>query len=460
MPVISDTQLDKRLNYHQLKTSHPSYLYRNVYPANGGARTISLTSAGETQTTIFNIPVEVVNLGESYLEYTLTINDQGANNFAWMFKDGFYEYDYLTYRDSGTQRPVEVRYFEYYQNLMNKWNWSKDKIEYSDEYQGIVKTNAPLTDVKCKSFDNTVQSQPFIQAQELEVGPQGDGVGAGNIVKTRKIYLKDLIPDSLFGLAKNTIMPVETYLEINWIGSMLGFQSTSGTNPTQGTAPLAKLNNYAVQLDGIVLKLAFEQNQNLVKSLKEEVAKGMTLPIPWVTVHKIQAQSVAPWTYNLPLDNKQHGQKIKRIIYAPYVQSANNQYNELYNHSNTSATTGYKITRYYTELDNQKLQRDEIKAGNLGADDYMLHKNLLRHTLMYDSKVYNQYWSHNDSFEYNETNYNKDGYIMIDGYDLVKPVTYSVNVVLGVVGVINPTNVAIVCGQKLLVVNQASFVVQ
>jgi len=37
-----DIKVSPELNLHQVSSDRPSYLYRKVYPANGGARTIAV----------------------------------------------------------------------------------------------------------------------------------------------------------------------------------------------------------------------------------------------------------------------------------------------------------------------------------------------------------------------------------------------------------------------------------
>lgn len=143
MSVVNDTKVSEQINYHKLQSSHPVYQYRNIYPANGGSRTVTLTSGGAVQNTIFNIPAECINMGESYLEYLLTVPAQGAGNFGWIFHDTCGEYSDVLYRDTGSQNIVELRYANIYQHVMNRINYSKQELEYNDSLQGLVLTNAP-----------------------------------------------------------------------------------------------------------------------------------------------------------------------------------------------------------------------------------------------------------------------------------------------------------------------------
>jgi hypothetical protein len=456
MANVSDAKVNPALNFRQMESSAPSYQYRNIYPANGGNRNIMLTSAGELQNTIFNLPVEVDNIGESYLEYTLNIVDQGANIYPWLFKDTYGEFNDVIFRDTGSMNIVELRNANLYSNLMNRINTSKKELEYNDDMNGLVISNAPLTDVKNKRFDNNTASLAFKEPMALQVGSIGTGsTTVYSLSVPRKIYLKDLCPDSFFGMAKNSLFPVETYLDINWIGNRLGYQGISQVDPTAtnlalvtqnmtaGGNPAAVAGTYAICLSGLVLKLAVETNQELIRAMKMEVAKGLTIPIPWVKVHTLAAASASPYVYNLPLDNKQHGRKIKEIVYAPYAAApAAASSFRLYDHcNNATAGTGAtaqsvasntKVSTYQTSLDNQYLQRDVVQCPVSSTstlhDDYAIHKKLLKNTCYFNQPIYNQYWFHMDKFAYIDSNDNEEGSVYVDGFDLVKPVNYVVDV--------------------------------
>jgi hypothetical protein len=479
MANVSDTKISSSLNFRQMDSSAPSYQYRNIYPANGGSRNILLTSAGEVQNTIFNLPVEVCNLGESYLEYTLNIVDQV--NYAWIFKDTYGEFSDVLLRDTGSMNIVELRNANLYSHLMSRLNHSPRDLEFSDDMNGLVPSNAPLTDVKCRRFDDSTHSLAFKEPQDMQVGPIGTAsTTAYNLSIPRKISLKDLCKDSFFGLAKNSLFPVETYLDINWIGNRLGFLGTSAVDPTVGNAVLASVTmaanavvgTYAICLSNLVLKLAFETNQELVRAMKMEVAKGLTIPIPWVKMHTLVASSAAPYVYNLPLDNKQHGRKIKQIVYAPFATApaAGSEY-RLYDHCNNATVGGgagtqsvarnTKVSTYQTSLDNQYLQRDIVQCPVSSTsqlhDDYAIHKKLLRNTCYFNQPIYNSKWIHVDKFAYNESNDNQEGSLYVDGYDLVKPVNYVMDVKTGTATAIN--NVCVVIGQKLLSITPSSYAV-
>jgi hypothetical protein len=463
MSIVDGTKINPSLNYKQIDSSRPSYNYRKVFPANGGNTSFNLTSAGATQNTIFNIPPEVCNLGESYLEYLITVDAQGAGNYFWQFKDTYGEFDYVLYRDTGSQNIVENRFTNLYTHIMNRLNISDADLNYHDDMQGMVRTNALNSDVKSVRFDATNTSLAFKEPQHMAVSANNTA-----FLIPRRVYLKDLIKDSFFGMAKNNVMPVETYLEFNWIGNRFGLLGTSATDPTVGCAVVA--GNIAIS--GLVFRLAYETNQSLIGEMKSAIAGGLTIPIPWARVYTLVASSAAPWVYNLPLDNKQNGRKIKKIVYAPFATApaAGSEY-RLYDHCNSATVGGgagtqtvarnTKVSTYHTELDNMKLQRDIIQCPVSSTstlhDDYMIHKDLLRNTTYYNQLMYNFNFVHVDKFDYSASNENPEGNVFVDGFDLVKPVNYSVVVDTGTATAIN--NVCVVVGQKLLSINASSFAV-
>lgn len=475
MSIVDSTKIDAALNYKTLESSEPTLHYRKVYPANGGTRTVQLTNSS-TQNMIFNIPVEVVNLGESYLEYIENVASQ-TNLYSVLFKDVHGEIQDVLYRDTGSQNIVEARNVNLHSHVMNRLEVSQDKLKYSDELDMIVPTNAPLSDVKSKRFDNTVCSRAYDEVQHLEWSALGADALSFNVARPKKIYLKDLVRKSFFSMAKNSLLPVETYLDITFSGARVGFGCTSATDPTQGNAPLASaalaaIGTGCVVLTSCVLNLAYETNRDIVEGMKQKVAGGMTIPIPWTRLHQIPSGAAAPFTYNLPLDVKQHGQKIKEIIYAPFTTGIVDATTRLlYDHCNNgSAAINSKVTTYQTSLDNQYLQRDVVNcpfytiatpAATAAAlalhDDYAIHRKILDNTTYLNQPAYSFNWVHIDRFGYSKSNDNKEGNIYVDGFDLVKPINYNVNVLSGAAVAIN--NVCIVNGQKLLSITQTSYAV-
>lgn len=459
--IVENTKLGAELNFRTLQSTRSVPQYRKVYPANGGARTLTLSSAGASQPLLFNIPAECINMGESYLEYEYTVDAQAAGRYTWIYKDVHGEVDTVLYRDTGSMNIVEVRNAHLYQQITNRLNYSPHDLEFHDNLFGMVPTNAPLTDVKNVRFDGTYNSVAFKEPQQMAmITPVAANISA---VQYKKIYLKDLVKDTYFGLAKNQILPIETYLELNFNNSAgrVGFSSLSAVNPN--STPLAFIGN--INISEFSLNLCVEQNQELAKQLKAQISSGISIPIPWVKIHTLGGSSARSFVYNLPLDNKQHGHRLKRIIYAPICSATNavaSDVHQLYDHANI---LGARIDQYQTELDNQKMQRDIIVTNATNKqDDFMYHRKLLKNTLMYNQPIYNQNFVHVDSWDFGESNdQSGGGAIMVDGMLLDKPVTWTFNCLsCGGVGGALPatfTNTAIVLGQKMLAINSSSFVV-
>lgn len=456
MSIVDGTKLDPNLNFRTLQSTRSFPQVRKVFPANSGQRTLNLTAGSGLQNVIFNIPAECINMGESFLEYKYTVDAQvinpgPVNKYTWIYKDVHGEIDSCIYRDTGTMSIVDVKNLHIYNQITNRLNFSDKDLEYNDSLNGLVRTNAPLSDVKCIRFDNSSCSVPFIEPQQMDLI---SAAGAVSAVQYKKIYLRDLIKDSYFGLAKNQILPIETYLELNFGNGngRVGFASLSAVQPNSTPTAL----DGSIQITDLALNLCVEQNQELVKMLKAEVSKGISIPIPWVSVQQLQTNSASSsFVYNLSLDNKRHGQRIKRIIYAPLSTVAPSIYT-LYDHSNTN---GSKISQYQTELDNQKMQRDIVNVSASAFDDYMYHKKLLKGSLYYNKSVYGQNWVHVDSWDYGElhSEQNGAGHIMIDGLNLDKPMTWTFNALACTAADYN--NTSIVVGQKILAINSSSYVV-
>ena len=460
MALVENTKVSNELNFGERESSYPVYQYRNLYPANGARRFVELTSAGETQATIFNIPAEQVNMGESYLEYDIEVQGQGALTYAWLHRDVFGEFDSVIYRDTGSQFLTEVRNLNLYHSVISRLDTSLEDLLYNDEVNGLSISRATANAAENKRFDNTNMNIPLHEPMTFAVSAVGANAGTftdpavGTISLKRKIYLKDLTgKHSFLGMAKDNLLPQETYLEIGWIGNRIGFQGTSNTDPNAGVDVLEG----TITINNITLKLAVQTNQDIVKEMKQRIANGLSITIPWVRVHALTGNVGAQATYNLTLDNKQHGQKIQRLIYVPFASAnpANNARHTAYDHRNIPLTAP-KLLTYNTELDNRKLQRDILNIAN--NDDYMIHKKVLKNTTYLNKNIYGHYWVHIDTFDYPETNKNDDGSIYTDGYTLDKPTIWSVNKYSGSNAAIY--NFAIVQGLKQLAINSTSFVVQ
>ena len=482
MNIKEGTKISPELFYDQYDVSFPSYNFRNVYPANGGARTVTVTSVGELQKTVFNIPAEDVNLGYSYLEYDLNIPDQGApaggrEMYACTFKDVYGEYDSVIYNDTGSQNIVEMRNLNLYNSVMNRIDTTPKDLEYAEGMNGLERSddivaagtlvNYDVAGAKSRRFDNTNNALPYKDVRSLQYGPPGDGAGAGSFTIKRRITLAELCGEhSFFGYQKDWIFPQETYLTINWSGNRIGFKFDAATRaggPPAVTVIDHTVNNAAlvgnITITNLVLKLAVQTNQELIAALKQRVAAGMTLPIPYTKVHLITGSGGSQATCNLTLDAGQHGKKIKRLIYVPFRHAvpAGSSY-LMYDHRNNQ--NRLVLSNYYTELDNAKLQRDIIVTSGDGVanvDDYMLHRKLLQNTTYFTRNSYNFYWFHMEAFDDIVTNEDHQGAINTKGWNLIKPTIWSLNKTNGTNEIIQ--NMVIVQGFKLLTVNSASFIV-
>lgn len=456
MAVVNNTKYAPELNYSTRESSYPVYFYRILSPERGSDRNITLTSNGEKKWISWEIPTEQFNPGLCYLEYDLQIPAQGDGMYSWIFSDVYGEIDTFEYRDTGTNYLVNLRHLNMYNYVMNKLETSYEDLLDHDKMLGLHLPSMGANENDFVKFDNTRITHWFEPIQFIR--------SAANAAITirRKIFLKEICgKHSFVGLSKDVLFPVNTYIRIEFIGNRIGFRKNSNADPTNAE-PL----NGEIQITNITLKLAYQQNQDAINEMKQELAKpeGKSIPIPWTSIHSYWSPAgSSSMQYQLPLDRATHGQILQRIIYVPfrYVAPPANQVNLAYDHRiyNTynaaTDTYTYRITSYHTDLNNSQLQRDHVMITN--DDDYMLHKRVLQNTLYFNRSSYKFWWVHIDTFDYPESNRDKDGAIYTDGELLDKPKVWTFNKHDGDTdGVFN---FMIVQGQKLLRINNSSFVV-
>jgi hypothetical protein len=79
------------------------------------------------------------------------------------------------------------------------------------------------------------------------------------------------------------------------------------------------------------------------------------------------------------------------VYTAPY--HATESANTAYDHDNIG---GGKVTSYYTALDSERLQDSNVTISTL--DDWFLHRNMLKGSILQGSDVYRYNWVHIDDF--------------------------------------------------------------
>lgn len=109
----------------------------------------------------------------------------------------------------------------------------------------------------------------YVEPTYFNVGPVGDGAGAGNITYNVQVPLK-MIRNTAFSVNKNMYFGQTTYLKM-YFGSIskIAYQSDAGTGPNGGVkAAYAG----AATITNLQLMLAVESNQDLVNDIKTKVS--------------------------------------------------------------------------------------------------------------------------------------------------------------------------------------------
>ena len=173
-------------------------------------------------------------------------------------------------------------------------------------------------------------------------------------------------------------------MRLVWNGvNKIAFFGTSTTNPDVGNtavtntpatvgdaAAVAGSTLGLIQVSSLQLYLAIEKNQNIINQMQSQVLSGgLTYLIPYVLQFKNSPAASTSQSVTVRF-NRGHGAKLIKIYHSIYNLAES--LNLAYEHNNIN---GAKLQRYYSMLDNERIQEFELDCTKL--DDW----NLMRENL-------------------------------------------------------------------------------
>jgi hypothetical protein len=392
--VGNDNQVyANELNYKMQPFLYPQYQNSRILPLSGG-QTVTLTATSGNQEALFEIPTKCHNLSQSILKWNTTIAAQGnAPNYSWVQANTYGEVNAIElYSRSGQYlariddlnvilnliRPKETAFSEFLTNTEEDALYPCNKLA-NVNYLPVAALGAV-----------TAASKNYTEMAYLTVS-------ADNTAQTLYREMKlGCILNSYFAMNKDMIFPEVLILRVVFNGSRVGWMGTSNNNPTTGAAVLA--GNIAIA--NLQLLLAVEQNQNIINELQAKVASGLNLSIPYLYRYKNSPTAGTSQNVSIRL-NRGHGKVVKKIIHSIYnnTEAASNT---MYDHSNigANANTALKVTTYYTQLDNLRLQQYNLNATLNTGDDHLENKKFIKGSALLDQQIYSYGWFHQDDFSH------------------------------------------------------------
>lgn len=387
------------IDYKTVTLSHPNYRLGIVRPLSGGqAYTIAPTS---TQEIIFELGTSVWNLAQSYLEFEwgvpLTTN---AYTVAFENSITFFSSIYLL-----TRTGIYICQLEFANQVIGVMN---DKEMSVSELMQLDTATAPFSCSQLTGPNNlrpTVtgfSTSPVNNTEVLYMTSSALGAALGNI---ERIPLR-LIKNTIFALNRNLLFGEVINLRLlAGPGSNITYTCTGLPN----TGVLTQTNNLFIQ--NIQLLLAYEQDAQIISTLREQLNQGFSFPIPFVYVQRNLVTGGAQ-TPNVRY-NRGNGIVLRKFIYTAFAPTTN--LNFVYDRDNCvsagavvavpaagasytiSAVGSTKVQQYYTTINNARIEDLQLSVANW--DDYLFNMIQLRYSMTQQANSYRFNWFHSNHFD-------------------------------------------------------------
>jgi len=336
-------QVSEQFDYSKKMVSAPKYSFSKLLPQSGSQSASILTSGGTE--VVFEVPVGVYNLAESYLTFNASIPEVDTK-FTWAHLNALTPISQIQLMTRGGVFLCDINNVQNFTNLtvpvLTEQNefltfpYGYDTGTISSMHQMfmpsnqlITATTASLSAIRPVSDGiNIYAVKSYVEMKYVENGPaQGDGSGAANIDWTVKIPM-NLIKHSIFSLEKD--LPCKEILNLRIVfGSSTKVYGTngSGTDPT-ASSPVAAVGTVA--LTKLAFYAAKQDNDQIANGLMNQARskEGMSILCDWVWPNKTTISTSTSHSVSVKPSRAQ-GQRLKRIYHAVYsgTESANTAYN-------------------------------------------------------------------------------------------------------------------------------------
>jgi hypothetical protein len=411
--------IPEQLNFGRKDFAGCKYKYSRIVPLSG-SQTVAL-QIGSTSETLMEIPTNVFNFNESFLYFDLSLAAQpangGINQYTWYYTDGM---PWISEVDLYTRSGIYLCQLPNFQNYMKVVRTIQTPFtEYIDDDQSSL--FYPSNSLR-NAVPGLTPSEGPAAVNYLEPAyAQVSSAVATQVDLTVNLNLRE-IRSTIFSLNKDIVFPDIIVLRILWgPANKAMWTSPSNTIPgnNAGTAPgVTALLPVAAALAApapvltapavvynLTLYLATEKNEDLAQSVRSLVnsPQGMNLLVDYPYSYK---QNLTGVSQNLSYRfNRGHGKNIMAIISSPFDNSTSETLNVAFDNSNVPLASaavqtapGLKVTSYYSQLDNIRLQDINVVCTLATQDDYRENKKFMRNTALLNNIVYQNNWFHQDKF--------------------------------------------------------------
>jgi hypothetical protein len=442
------------LNYRPVTTTNGMYKYTKLTQEVGGYdKTVTTTS---TTTSKFKLPVRVLNLANSRINFTLTMYHSSQSQITHIYSNFIPFFQKLRlYNDKGTN--IEVDNLHYYSNAISMSHFSNDELEKNDTFYGDVSSKTGIYEgpflsngLKATNIRNTTTSAAtntlaitsVVDYKEPKYTISGvvPDLATYNAAPTTtpSIVINYSIPlsvfkDTFFSYDKDIYFNELVNFEITWAPSVnYGFNLLVTQVQADGP-PLANLVAAGIHdlgnasITNLELLLSVETNPDIEKQVMDKFSSGVEILFPNIS-SQIVTSPTASTTQNLKyVITSNEGKRIKRIIWKPFSTLTNTTSGQRsifrFNSScQNVATIGRKTQKFVTKINGIRTTEYDIECiGNQTGkvDDYIINKKLIENSpLSLSSDIYYFNWAWIENFGTNEPLHEQVKKNYIDGYDL------------------------------------------
>lgn len=458
--------VSEELKYTKKSFSHPKYKLHQLYPLSG-SQTQTITAAGG-QEIIFQLPVKVMNLSESYLSFSYVPSGaSGAGiHFAHVSPLSLIRQIQL-YTQSGVYL-ADVYYVNKYLNTVFYPETKQDDFLTNEEINATSLNNYGIYTFPSNLAGDSRNTR--IYASRVVTNDAGaqqavDAAGTTAVAYKERIYFD---AQNANGISINVQFPLKyiynTIFNLNkdlYFGEVLQLRIVfDGRDSSyfEATAATSIIGGYAVESRDItVSNLAFycaiEQDLNVANQIISKVnTTGMSVPIPYVYSYKTNLTSTSQ---SLSLRfNRAHGKKLRRIYHAPFHNTETGVYSYMRDNIQGAKT----VLQFYTLLNNDRLQ--EFNVNCTLAQDYMLIKPRIKGSCFINVDTYQYTWFWVDDFTSEAPLHSKESQdiTLSSGIDLNSEQKWDIYMTMNNARAINHYNFAIT--EKELMIRPGQIVVQ
>jgi hypothetical protein len=356
---------------------------------------------------VINLPPNVFNLYQSYLDYLVNLAAPGANYYLWNYEDTLCEISHIQLYESNNQWLCDLDNLQNYLKYTIKRDTSIQEYLTFDPLNSFQVSNSLVNQVPAlrHGVANTGLA-PTNPSNLNYIEPAYFSVQAINAPLSYQVQFPlRFIKNSIFAIDKNLYAGQLMYLR-SFFGPItkIAYATQSNANPSSGfpSPPGNTSQTYAgvATISNLQLMLAIETNEaNRAKAIAETNSpQGMSMIIPYPQSYK-NSNSGTSQNISIQVDAG-NGRSLMKVIHQVYN---NNEMNDTaYDCTNVpNAVTPQKVLQYWTQINGQRLQDLSLTCtGNSGDlyTDYMQQKNAIRGSVLESYNVFAYTWAHVDDF--------------------------------------------------------------